>query len=248
MKKIASYFRRYYISFIMLFALLLIITPIKASAGSYPFFVFCNDDTFSNVNTIVSDTANVGDVYNIRLRWFAEFKYEGYDLTISDSSYNTVATASPTWYNTTIERHITIPWDTSDLKAGVYKIEITPKFYSFYRWNEAPSSKTLTVTLKGKGSNKSNSSIAAVKKLKVKNSSRKALTVSYGKASNAKKYKIQYSLDKSFKSNVKSKTTAKTNYTIKNLKKGKTYYVRVCGINGSSQGKWSSVKKVKIKK
>ena len=50
----------------------------------------------------------------------------------------------------------------------------------------------------------------------------------------------------------KSVQTKKTKYTIKKLKKKKTYYIRVRAykMNGRKKvyGKWSTVKKVKIKK
>lgn len=50
----------------------------------------------------------------------------------------------------------------------------------------------------------------------------------------------------------KTKSTTKTKYTVKKLKKKKTYYMRVRAYtlwNGKKvYGKWSSVKKVKIKK
>ena len=39
----------------------------------------------------------------------------------------------------------------------------------------------------------------------------------------------------------------KFSYAIKKLKRGKTYYVRVRGINRVKAGKWSAVKKVSIK-
>lgn len=67
-------------------------------------------------------------------------------------------------------------------------------------------------------------------------------------------YQLQYATNKSFS---KSKKTVKlgyytTNKTIKNLKKGKRYYVRVRAVNrvGSNvkYGKWSAVKKIKVKK
>ncbi|RKJ62735.1 hypothetical protein D7Y06_16660 [Roseburia sp. 1XD42-69] len=49
------------------------------------------------------------------------------------------------------------------------------------------------------------------------------------------------------------KTTSKTSYTIKNLKKGKTYYVRVRAYKKDSAGKkvysgYTKVKKIKVSK
>ena len=71
------------------------------------------------------------------------------------------------------------------------------------------------------------------------------------KASNADGYQIQYALNKKFKK-AKSKTVKSTSVTIKKLKKKKTYFVRVRAykaVDGKKvYGKWSSVKKVKIKK
>ena len=57
---------------------------------------------------------------------------------------------------------------------------------------------------------------------------------------------------KKFKKNVKTYNTSKTTYTIKKLRKGVTYYVKVRTykkINSVNvYGKWSAIKKVKIKK
>lgn len=80
-----------------------------------------------------------------------------------------------------------------------------------------------------------------------KNSKKKAIVVTLKKTKNAKKHQLQYATNKKFKK-AKRKTITKLTYTIKKLKKGKTYYVRVRGINGSKCGAWSKVKKVKIKK
>lgn len=78
---------------------------------------------------------------------------------------------------------------------------------------------------------------------------KKSVTIKWKKAKNAKKYKIQYSTSKKFKkSKTKTKETSKTSFKIKGLKKGKKYYVRVRGVNGKVLGKWSTVKKIKIKK
>ena len=67
----------------------------------------------------------------------------------------------------------------------------------------------------------------------------------------AKGYQLQYALNKKFKKK-KSIQTKKTKYTIKKLKKKKTYYIRVRAykMNGKKKvyGKWSTVKKVKIRK
>lgn len=63
----------------------------------------------------------------------------------------------------------------------------------------------------------------------------------------AKKYQVQVATKKNMKK-AKNYTATKTKYTVKKLKKGKTYYIRVRGINGKYKGGWSSIKKVKIKK
>lgn len=62
---------------------------------------------------------------------------------------------------------------------------------------------------------------------------------------------IKYSLTKNFKRNCKTKTTSKNSYTIKNLKRGKTYYVKMRTykvIDGQKvYGSWSKVKTFKLK-
>ncbi|MBP5772986.1 MAG: hypothetical protein J6W35_02840 [Eubacterium sp.] len=93
---------------------------------------------------------------------------------------------------------------------------------------------------------------ATAGKAKVKSvkAAKKKLTVKY-KASGAKKYQVQVALKKNFKKGLKKKTTTKTKWTFKGLKKKKKYYVRVRGAksyNGTYiWGKWSKVKKKKTK-
>ena len=86
---------------------------------------------------------------------------------------------------------------------------------------------------------------------KVKKSKTCKVTLSWKKVTGAKGYQLQYALNKKFKKK-KSIQTKKTKYTIKKLKKKKTYYIRVRAykMNGRKKvyGKWSKVKKVKIKK
>lgn len=64
-------------------------------------------------------------------------------------------------------------------------------------------------------------------------------------------YQVQYATNKKFKQKV-SKSLKKTEVTIKNLEEKKTYYFRVRAykLNGKEKvyGKWSGIKKVRIKK
>ncbi len=73
------------------------------------------------------------------------------------------------------------------------------------------------------------------------------------KVSGAAGYQITYATNKTFKKNKKNVNMTSTSKTIKNLKKGTTYYVKVRAYAKDSKGKkvygsYSKVKKVKIKK
>ena len=86
-----------------------------------------------------------------------------------------------------------------------------------------------------------------------KNSKSKQILLKYKKVSGAKGYEISYSTNKKFKKVVTKKNTAKTSYTIRKLKKGKIYYVRIRAYRMDSTGKkvygkYSSMKKVKVSK
>ena len=90
-----------------------------------------------------------------------------------------------------------------------------------------------------------------VKVTSVKNVKGKKISTKWKKVKGAKGYQLQYALNKKFKKK-KSIQTKKTKYIIKKLKKKKTYYIRVRAykMNGKKKvyGKWSKVKKVKVKK
>ncbi|MCI8956854.1 MAG: hypothetical protein HFG29_07685 [Eubacterium sp.] len=94
--------------------------------------------------------------------------------------------------------------------------------------------------------------ITKVQLKQVKNNKKRAVSLKWKKVKNAKKYQIQYSLHKKFKSGKKFKTrtkyTSKISFTIKKLTKKKTYFFRIRAINGKQMGAWSKTKKVKIKK
>ena len=82
---------------------------------------------------------------------------------------------------------------------------------------------------------------------------KKKFTVQWKKDKKADGYQVQYSTDKKFKKNVKSVNVSKKNTkaTVKKLKKGKTYRVRVRSykkINGKKYySGWGKVKSVKVK-
>ncbi len=90
-----------------------------------------------------------------------------------------------------------------------------------------------------------------VTKFTAKNKKKKSVTLTWKKDSGAKGYQIQYASNKKLKKK-KSKLTTETKFTVKKLKKKKTYYFRVRAykLNGKKKvyGKWSGVKKIKIKK
>lgn len=93
---------------------------------------------------------------------------------------------------------------------------------------------------------------AKVKKPTLKNVKGKKMSVTYKKVTGAKGYQIVYSTNAKFKG-AKKTTASALNKSIKGLKKGKTYYVKVRAykldsLNNKIYGSYSSVSKIKIKK
>lgn len=89
---------------------------------------------------------------------------------------------------------------------------------------------------------------ASIKSLK--NQKGKKVKITLKKVSNAKGYQIVYADNKKFKK-ASTITTGKINYTIKKLKKKKTYYIKARAYKKDASGKkvfgaYSSVKKIKI--
>ena len=98
-------------------------------------------------------------------------------------------------------------------------------------------------------------SVKTTKLKSAKNAKGKKIVVKWKKNTAGNGYQIQYSTSKKFAKGNKTKTISKnktTSYTIKKLKKKKTYYVRIRTykkVSGKTYySEWSSVKKVKIKK
>ena len=90
--------------------------------------------------------------------------------------------------------------------------------------------------------------------VKVKNKKKKKMVISWKWKTGVPGFQLQYAWNKKFTKKKKTKNVGKykSSATIKGLKKGKKYYVRVRaykkGGGKKAYGKWSNVKKVKIKK
>ena len=133
------------VSTLLLVFILMGVVICSAQAASYPSVYFYSDADFSDL--IIKDTATVGDTYSIRMVWYAVYNNEGYDISIYDSKGSTVATAYKTWTNGSYSKRISITWNTSGLTPGSYKIVVKKLFYSMYRWNEAPTTSSLSIDL-----------------------------------------------------------------------------------------------------
>lgn len=83
-----------------------------------------------------------------------------------------------------------------------------------------------------------------------KNYKKKRISLKWKKIKGATKYQIKWVLGRGKKAKTKTKSLKRTttSYAFKGLKKGKTYKVYIRAYNKSGWGKWSVVKKVKIKK
>lgn len=117
----------------------------------------------------------------------------------------------------------------------------------------APTTKPTVVTTK-KSITVVDKKIVAPGKVKItkaKNVSKKKIKLTWKKQSKALVYQVKYSIYKSFRK-PKTKATMKCSYTLSGLKKKKTYYIKVRGYTLKKgkrlYGKWSTVKKVKVKK
>lgn len=155
--------------------------------------------------------------------------------------------------------------NNADNPSVYYKEKVTlkkpvRKGYTFQGWYTDKNFKK-KITSISKSSQKNITVYAKWKKVKVAkaslskvtNVSKQSMKVTIKKVSGAKGYKIMYSTDKNFKKNVKTVLTQKSTKTIKSLKKGKTYYVKVCAYkvdskNSKVYGSYSKVQKVKITK
>ena len=137
-------------------------------------------------------------------------------------------------------------------RIRAYKGDGDAREYS--EWTDVSSVTTKAKEVTTEKDKKQTLSAPKIKLKSVKNDKKKSVTVKWKWNVKADGYQISYSKKKNFSGAKKKNTNAyKGSVTLKNLSKGKTYYVRirsyVKGDYGSKvYGKWSAVKKVKIKK
>ena len=136
---------------------------------------------------------------------------------------------STTYYDVTYS-------NANSKKPGVQTVKITfKKAYAVY------GSKTLRYTIKP----------AKVKKLAATVVKKDRIKISYSKTYAADGYQISYSTNSNFK-NCKTVTTTSLAKTIKNLKSGKKYYIRVRGyrtvkVNGKTKNIYAPWTRIKVK-
>ena len=144
-------------------------------------------------------------------------------------------------------------------KQTVTLLKATKRNYFFKGWYTSAALKTKITTIKkGKSGHKhlyakwSKVKVKKARKPKVKNIKKKKIIATWKKTTSAKGYQLQYSTDKTFIENVKTKSTKKKSSTVKCDKKG-TYYVHVRAYRLDSTGHkvyglWSTPVTVKVKK
>ena len=90
-----------------------------------------------------------------------------------------------------------------------------------------------------------------VKITRAKNIKKRKISLKYKKVKGAKGYQIRWCDNKKFRGYLQKRTT-KTSYTLKKLRKKKTYSIKVRAYKLSGKrkvyGAWSKVKRVKIRK
>ncbi|MCC8075835.1 MAG: fibronectin type III domain-containing protein [Clostridiales bacterium] len=178
-------------------------------------------------------TSAVNRAKGIKLTWNAVDGATSYRVyrKIGSGSWKKVKTTSSTsWL------------DTAAMKNG------TKYQYKVYAVNEAGKS--------GASATKTIYRLTAKHFTRAKNVSGKKISLKWTRNTRATGYIIQYSTSKSFTSSttktVKIKGNKNLTTTLKNLKKGKTYYIRMRPYKTSgsvtSYAGWSKVKTVKVKK
>ena len=186
-------------------------------------------DEYKRISAPTNVTATKSGSRNVKIKWSNVEGAKGYTIYRSTSKkgkYTKIGTAKTNYYK---DKGIEIG------KAYYYKVVAN---YSDSSFDSAKSSAAKIKIPK------------ATKKVSATKKSKTSLKVAYEKVSGVTGYEIEYSTSKDLKK-ATLKDTKNTSTTIKNLKKSKTYYVRVRAyntINGQKvYSSYSDVQKVVLK-
>ena len=128
-----------FLGFMILVSFVIIGPNYYAKAAGYPSIYPKNGYTI---------TIEQRQIALIQYEIFPEFKNEECVVKIYNSDGVEVANATHSFYNSSKQiNSYTVTWDTWDVAPGEYKVVAQMRFYSLYRWNEAPNSLTTTVII-----------------------------------------------------------------------------------------------------
>ena len=150
-----------------------------------------------------------------------------------------ILTTENTTWETTVENQTT---DETTSENATEKEPTTTLGQVVTKENEPTTNEKATTRVAGVNKK----SLKRIKILKVKKLKNRKVRITFKKISKAKIYQIQYSTDRKFKKNVRTKRTGKNTYLLRQLRVRKRYYVRVRAISGITKGRWSKTKKLKV--
>lgn len=115
---------------------------------------------------------------------------------------------------------------------------------------QTPTTRKPQVTTKKPQPTKKTAKPKQMKFKSAKNDKKKRISLKWKKVNGATKYQVKWVRGRGKKAKTKTMSLKRTttSYAIKGLKKGKTYKLYIRAYNKSGWGKWSVVKKIKIKK
>lgn len=211
-------------------------------AGKYTYTVKVTNDggettLVSEVFTILPKATEITSVTNcqagINLKW---------QMIASATGYYIFRRAGSGQYELLAD----VPGATSTAFVDTTTKDNTRYAYRVYAYKDDAGERLNSAPSPGKACFK----LARPASVKLKKLSSKSISVTYKKAAKASNYQIQYSTSKKF-TGAKIVTLKGNSRTIKSLKKGKTYYVRVRTCYKSSgviyRSAWSDVKSIKLK-
>ena len=211
-------------------------------AGKYTYTVKATNDggettLVSEVFTILPKATEITSVTNcqagINLKW---------QMIASATGYYIFRRAGSGQYELLAD----VPGATSTAFVDTTTKDNTRYAYRVYAYKDDAGERLNSAPSPGKACFK----LARPASVKLKKLSSKSISVTYKKAAKASNYQIQYSTSKKF-TGAKIVTLKGNSRTIKSLKKGKTYYVRVRTCYKSSgviyRSAWSDVKSIKLK-